>query len=185
MRRQDVTSSVGPPDASPDTVNRTQADPANAAQPPAATPLETTSTSQQPAARWRVLLAWSLGPAALYTLLSLAHAALIERNLSVDVGFGRSLAFWVGSVYLALLGWGFVPAHPTGRYAHRRVVFAMLAVGVIGLLVCGGFTGFWLAGHWVSAVGGPVTVSAVVLVVAAVGVLWLAGREERQAAPPA
>jgi hypothetical protein len=132
-----------------------------------------------------ILLAWSLGPAALYALLSLLHAALIERNLSVDVGFGRSLAFWVGSVYLALLGWGFVPAHPTGWYARRRIVFGMLALGVLGLLACGSFTGLWLAGHWVGTVGGPVTVSAVVLVIGAVGVLWLAGREERRAAPPA
>jgi hypothetical protein len=131
------------------------------------------------------MLAWSLGPAGLYALLSLLHAALVERNVSVDVGFGRSLAFWVGSVYLALLGWGFVPAHPTGWYARRRVVFAMLVPGAIGFLVCGSFTGLWLAGHWVSAVGGPVTVSGVVLVVVAVGVLWLAGREESQAAPPA
>jgi hypothetical protein len=140
---------------------------------------------QKTAARWTIVVAWSLGPAELYTLLSLAHAALVERNLSVDVGFGRSLAFWVGSVYLALLGWGFVPARPTGWYARRRVVVGMLGLGVVGLLACGSITGLWLAGHWVGAVGGPVTVSAVVLVLAAVGVLWLTGREERRAAPPA
>jgi hypothetical protein len=132
-----------------------------------------------------ILLAWSLGPPALYTLLSLLHAALVERNLSVDVGFGRTLAFWVGSVYLALLGWGFLPARPTGWYARRRVVLGTLGLGMVGLLAAGGLSGLWLAGHWVGAIGGPVTFSAVVIVLGAIGVIWLAGREERRAAPPA
>jgi hypothetical protein len=139
-------------------------------------------------ARWLLILAWSTGPAALYTLLSLAHAALVERILSVDVGFGRSLAFWVGSVYLALLGWGFLPARPTrpaAWLARRGLVFGMLALGLLGCAVCGAYTGLWLAGHWVGAVGGPVTVSAVALVLAALGVLWVAGREDRPSAPPA
>lgn len=129
--------------------------------------------------RWLVIVAWSTGLAGLYALLSLVHAAVIERNLSVDVGFGRSLAFWIGSIYLLLLGWGFVPARPAGRYAARSLVLAALAVGVLGVVVCGTFTGLWLASHWVASVGGPVTVSIAVLTVAAVAVLWLAGHEDR------
>lgn len=131
------------------------------------------------ASRWLVIVAWSTGPAGLYALLSLLHAALIERNLSVDVGFGRALAFWIGSIYLLLLGWGFVPSRPVGRFAARPLVLTALAVGVLGLAVCGTFTGLWLASHWVASVGGPVTVSIAVLVAAACGVLWLAGREDR------
>lgn len=132
------------------------------------------------APRWLVVLAWSTGPAALYALLSLAQAAFAERILSVDVGFGRSLAFWVGSIYLALLAWGFLPRRPTGWYARRGPVLAMLAVGLLGAVVCGAFTVLWLAAHWAPAVGVPVTASIVVLSVAAVGVLWLAARDERQ-----
>jgi hypothetical protein len=130
--------------------------------------------------RWLVILGWSTGLAGLYALTGLLHAALVERILSVDVGFGRGLAFWVGAVYLALLGWGFLPARPTGWYARRRPVVAALAVGVVGAVVCAAFTGLWLAAHWVPAVGVPVTVSIAVLLVAAVGVLWLAGRDERR-----
>jgi hypothetical protein len=129
------------------------------------------------APRWLVILAWSTGLAGLYALASLAHAALIERILSVDVGFGRSLAFWVGTIYLALLGWGFLPARPGGRYTQRPAVLAALAVGLLATVVCGTYTALWLAAHWVPAVGGPVTASIAVLVVAAVGVLWLAGRD--------
>ena len=125
-----------------------------------------------------MIVAWSLGLAGLYALLSLAHAALVERILSVDVGFGRSLAFWIGAIYLSLLGWGFVPARPAGRYAARPFIFAALGVGIVALAVCGTFTGLWLASHWVSSVGGPVTLSIAVLMLAAVGVLWLAGRED-------
>src|SRR3954451_15228728 len=134
---------------------------------------ETPSTSQRPVSRWLVITAWSTGPAAFYVLLSLAQAALVERILTVDVGFGRSLAFWVATTYLALLGWGFLPAQPPGRFVQRRVVFGLIGLGLVGALVCGAFTGLWLAGHWVGSVVGPVTVSAVVLVLAALGVLWL------------
>jgi hypothetical protein len=130
------------------------------------------------APRWLVIAAWSTGLAGLYVLLSLAHAALIERNLSVDVGFGRSLAFWIGSIYLLLLGWGFVPARPGGWYSRRPLVFAALAVGLLAVVVCGVFTGLWLASHWVASVGGPVTASIVVLVAGGAGVMWLAGRED-------
>jgi hypothetical protein len=126
-----------------------------------------------------VVLAWSTGPAALYALLSLAHAALVERILSVDVGFGRSLAFWVGSICLALLAWGFLPRRPDAWYARRGPILGALAIGLVGLVVCGAFTGLWLAAHWVPAIGVPVVASVAVLVVAAVGVLWLAGRADR------
>ena len=124
-----------------------------------------------------MVLAWSTGPAALYALASLAHAAFVERVLGVDVGFGRSLAFWIGTIYLALLAWGFLPRRPGAWYARRRPVMAALAPGLVGFIVCGAFTGLWLAAHWVPAIGVPVTASIVVLLVAAVGVLWLAGRE--------
>lgn len=138
----------------------------------------TTADNRLP--RWLVILAWSTGLAGLYALAGLLHAALVERILSVDVGFGRGLAFWVGAVYLALLGWGFLPARPIGWYARRRPALAALAVGVAGALVCAVFTGLWLAAHWVPSVGVPVTLSIAVLLVAAVGVLWLAGRDERR-----
>jgi hypothetical protein len=131
------------------------------------------------APRWLVIVAWSTGLAGVYALLGLAHAALIEGMLSVDVGFGRSLAFWIGSIYLLLLTWGFVPARPTGRFARRPLVLAALGVGLVALAVCGSFTALWLSARWVSSVGGPVTISMAVLLVAALGVLWLAGREDR------
>lgn len=124
-----------------------------------------------------MVLAWSTGPAALYALASLAHAAFVERILNVDVGFGRSLAFWIGSIYLALLAWGFLPRRPVAWYARRRAVMAALALGAVGFVVCGAFAVLWLAGHWVPDIGVPVTGSILVLLVAAVGVLWLAGRE--------
>jgi hypothetical protein len=130
--------------------------------------------------RWLLILAWSIGPAAAYALVGLLHAALVEDILSVDVGFGRGLAFWIVSIYLALLTWGFLPARPTGWYARRQPVLAMLAVGVIGALVCGGFTGLWLMAHWSPAIGVPVVGSMVVLLAAGVGVLWLAGRADRR-----
>ena len=124
-----------------------------------------------------MILAWSTGLAALYALASLAHAAFVERILSVDVGFGRSLAFWIGTIYLALLAWGFLPRRPGGWYARRWPVMAALALGLAGFVVCGTVTILWLVAHWVPAIGVPVTASIVVLLVAAVGVLWLAGRE--------
>jgi hypothetical protein len=127
-----------------------------------------------------VVVAWGTGLAGVYALLSLLHAALVQRILTVDVGFGRSLAFWIGAVYVLLLGWGFVPKRPTGRYAARPVVYAMLGLGMLALAVCGMFTALWLASHWVPSVGGPVTASMAVLIVAALVVLWLAGYEDRK-----
>jgi hypothetical protein len=161
------------------------------AQPPApgpaipTAPPEMSTTSQPRAPRWLVLVAWAIGPAAVYALPSLAHAALVERSLSVDIGFGRALAFWVGAIYLALLGWGFLPARPAGWYARRGLVLGLVALGLVGLITCGTFTALWLAGHWVSAIGTPVTASILVLILAALGVLWLAGRDQPDAAPPA
>ena len=131
------------------------------------------------APRWLVILAWSMGLAALYVLLSLAHAALVERSLTVDVGFGRSLAFWIGTIYLALLGWGFLPARPTAWYARRALVVTMWGLGAVGFLVSAGFAVPWLLSHWVTAIGTPVAAAAVVLMLLALGVLWLAGRDER------
>ena len=130
------------------------------------------------------MLAWSTGPGALYALASLAHAAIVERILSVDVGFGRSLAFWVGAIYLALLTWGFLPHRADAWYARRRNVLIALAIGLVGVVVCGAFTGLWLAAHWTPAIGVPVTASIVVLLVAAVVVLWLAGRDDARTSPP-
>ena len=143
---------------------------------------EVASTARPGLPRWLAVLAWSVGPAGLYALASLAHAAFLERNLSVDVGFGRGLAFWVGTIYLALLGWGFLPARPGGWYARRALVLALLAAGLLGAVVCGAYTALWLAAHWVPSIGLPVAASLAVLLVAALGVLWLAGREERNAA---
>ena len=148
-------------------------------------PPDMATTLQPLAPRWLVVLAWSIGPAAVYVLLSLAHAALVERSLSVDVGFGRSLAFWIGAVYLALPGWGFLPARPTGWYARRRLVLGLVGLGLVGLVTCGAFTALWLAGHWVAAIGTPVLAAILVLALAALGVLWLAGRDQPNPAPPA
>jgi uncharacterized membrane protein len=145
---------------------------------------DVTSSVSLPTPRWLTILAWSTGPAAVYALASLGHAAFVERILSVDVGFGRALAFWIGSIYLALLAWGFLPARPGAWYARRRPVVAALAAGLVGAVVCGAFTVLWLMAHWVPAVGVPVTVSIAVLLVAAVAVLWLAARDERKTPPP-
>ena len=131
------------------------------------------------APRWVTLVAWSTGVAGCYVLASLAHAALVERILTVDVGFGRSLAFWIGSVYLLLLGWGFLPARPTGWYAALRVVWSLLAVGLLAVAVCGTYTALWLMLRWSPSVGGPVTASIATMIPASLGVLWLAGREDR------
>ena len=151
-----------------------------AAETPPADPPVTPASAAHAAPRWLVVLAWATGLAGLYALLSLAHAALVERVLSVDVGFGRSLAFWVGTIYLALLGWAFVPARPAGRYARRPLVMAVLGVGLLATAVCGAFTALWLATHWSPGVGGPVAASIIVLLAAGSGVLWLAGREDRR-----
>ncbi|MCC7372372.1 MAG: hypothetical protein IT306_28420 [Chloroflexi bacterium] len=126
-----------------------------------------------------VIVAWSLGLAGLYALLSLLHAALFQQILTVDVGFGRSFAFWIGSLYLLLLGWGFVPRTPNGWYARRLPTLAALGVGLAALAVCGTYTALGLAARWTPAVGGPVSLSVAVLIVAAGGVVWLADREDR------
>ena len=144
----------------------------------APTPAQPGPAASRRVSRSLVIAAWATGPAALYALASLAHALLVERNLSVDVGFGRSLAFWIGSIYLALLAWGFLPRRPDAWYARRRPVLVALALGLVGLAACGAYTGLWLVGHWVPSVGVPVAASIVVLLVAAVGVLWLAGRDD-------
>jgi hypothetical protein len=161
LSHQDVISSVTPPDF------------------PGAT-----GSASALAPRWLVILAWSTGLAAIYALASLAHASLVERILSVDVGFGRILGFWIGAICLALLAWGFLPAQPVAWYARRRPVLAVLAVGLVGAAVSGAFTFLWLMDHWVPAVGVPVTASIVALLIAAVGVLWLAARDERTSPPP-
>src|SRR5215212_6211050 len=134
MSRQDVTSSVSDVGDAQNRAGGTepvsQQSTATRSDAPVGPP-ETAGSAHAPMSRRRVILAWSLGPAAAYALLSLAHAALVERILSIDVGFGRSLAFWVGTIYLALLGWGFLPARPVGWYAQRRLVIVMLALGVV------------------------------------------------------
>jgi hypothetical protein len=165
-------------------MSETSAQPPTTASQTAPDPPESALASRPSAPRWLVILSWSTGLAALYALLSLAHAAFVERILSVDVGFGRSLAFWIGTIYLALPGWGFLPARPSAWYARPRLVLGMLGLGATGAIVCGAVTGFWLAGHWVPSVGVPVTASIAVLLVGALAVLWLAGRDERQDAPP-
>lgn len=129
--------------------------------------------------RWLVVLAWAAGGAGLYVLAGLAHAALVEGTLTVEIGFGRSLAFWVGAAYAGLLLWGLLPARPSGWYARRRLVLAAAAVGAVAALSCVGLAAAWLARYWVPSVGGPVVASLAVFVLAAAGVLWLAGREER------
>jgi hypothetical protein len=127
-----------------------------------------------------VIAAWATGPAAVYALLSLAHALLIEGVLTVDIGFGRSLAFWVVATYLALLLWGFLPPAPSARVARPAVVYPLLGVGMLGLLICGGFTLAWLAAHWRASVGVSVLGSLVAMVLAGLGTLWIADRTERR-----
>jgi hypothetical protein len=136
-----------------------------------------TATDQPISSRWLVVAAWALGPAGLYGLATFAHAALVERSLTVDVAFGRSLGFWVGAVYLALPLWGFLPARPTGWYARRAWVMRSSAVGIVCAAITLVYDGLWLSTHWVLGVGVPVVGSLVVLTVAAVGTLWLAGRQ--------
>ncbi|HYU18482.1 MAG TPA: hypothetical protein VEQ11_07285 [Chloroflexota bacterium] len=131
------------------------------------------------APRWSVILAWSAAAAAAYALLGLIHAALVERILNLDVGFGRSLAFWIGALYVALPLWGFLPRAPTGWYARRAIVTTAALVGLLGLVVCGGFTVAWTVVHWNPSVGIPVLASLVVLGAAVGATLWFADREDR------
>jgi len=125
-----------------------------------------------------VIAAWATGPAAAYALLSLAHALLIEGTLTVDIGFGRSLAFWVVATYLALVLWGFLARSPSARLARPAVVYPLIGLGLLGLLICGGFTVAWLAAHWRASVGVPVIGSLIAMVLAALGTLWIAERTE-------
>jgi hypothetical protein len=127
--------------------------------------------------RGLVVAVWSLGLASLYVLASFAQAALVERSLTVDVGFGRSLGFWTCAIYVALPLWGFLPARPTGWYARRQLLLAVGTVGAVGAIASAIFLALWLPAHWVASIGLPVVLSIVVLLVAAVAVLWLAGRE--------
>ena len=139
----------------------------------------TAPASRPPASRALVVTAWALGPAALYGLAALAHAALVERSLNVDIAFGRLLAFAVGAIYLALPLWGFLPSQPTGWYARRHLVLAMAATGLVGAIIWAVVSGLWLRAHWAAGVAGPVLVSIVVLAVAAVLTLRLAAHEDR------
>ena len=141
-------------------------------------PEATESTATARLSRSLVIAVWSTGPAAAYALLSLAHALLIERSLNVDVGFGRSLAYWVVSVYLALLLWGFLPRRPPPHFARPGLAYPLLGVGALGLLVCGGFTLAWLAARWNPSVGVPVIAALIVMLAAGVGTLWIADRTE-------
>jgi hypothetical protein len=149
---------------------------------PSRVPTEPADGKSNDVARWLVVAGWSTGLAGLYVLLSLAHAAVVERALTVDVAFGRSLAYWVGATYLALLAWGFLPRHSSRWFARRRPTFAALAVGLLGGAVSVGYTALWLARHWVPAIAVPVAGAIVVLVVAAVVVLRLAARDDQRAA---
>jgi len=124
-----------------------------------------------------VVVAWSSAPAALYALLGLVHAALVERSLTLDVGFGRSLAFWVGTVYLALPLWAFLSARPSGWYARRGAIVATSMVGGLGLLVCGGFTLAWSVARWNGRIGLPIVLSLIALAATAGLTLWFASRE--------
>jgi hypothetical protein len=128
--------------------------------------------------RWLVMAAWATGPAGGYALLSMAHALLVERALNVDIGFGRALAFWVLSAYLALMLWGFLPRQAPSRLASPGLAYPLLGIGAVGLLVCGGFTLAWLAARWNPAVGIPVIGALIVMLSAAVGTLWIADRAE-------
>jgi hypothetical protein len=146
--------------------------------PPARPPAE---PGGPPPSRGLLVAAWATGPAALYALLSLAHAGLAQGILTVDVGFGRSLAFWVLGAYLALLLWGFLPRAPRGWIARRGAAYGLLALGGAGALVCGGFTLAWLVQRWSPSVAPPVLGALAVMLLAALGTLWVADRTERGA----
>ena len=124
------------------------------------------------------IVAWATGPAGLYALASMAHALLVERTLTVDIGFGRGLAYWVVSAYLALMLWGFLPRQRPSRFARPGIAYPLLGAGLLGLVVCGGFTLAWLGTRWNPGVGLPVLGTLAVMLVAAVGTLWLADRAE-------
>ena len=128
--------------------------------------------------RWLVILAWSTGPPGC-RLAALAYAALVEHTLSVDVAFGRLLGFVVGSIYLALPLWGFLPYRPVGRFVQRGLVLVMTTIGLITAIIASVVTALWLSAHRVPAVGWPVVISIAVLIVAAIGTLALAGHEDR------
>ncbi len=139
--------------------------------------LPTRADQRAPWPRGAVALAWATGPAAAYVLLSLVHARA-DGILSVEVGFSRSLAFWVGAIYLSLLLWGFLPRRPVGWYARRQAVLPALLVGAFGALVCGGLAVAWLARHGNVTVALPVLASIATLGLLAAYTLHLAGRAE-------
>lgn len=149
---------------------------------PSGVPVGRTDGKTNGAPRWLVVLGWATGPAALYALLGLAHAALVERVLTVDVGFGRTLAYWVGSAYLALPLWAFLPPQPTHWFAHRRPTIIAVGIGLLGGAVSVGFAALWIVARWAPAVGVPVVLSLAVLLAGAVIVLRLAARDDRRAA---
>lgn len=146
------------------------------ASPPPVEPPRPTSRSAAP--RWLVILVWSLGVAGLYALIGLAHAAFVERILNLDVGFGRSLAFWVVALYIALPLWGFLPKTPTGWYARRPAIRVASVSAIVGTLVCGGYTVVWVIARWNPAVGIPVLGSIALVTIVAVATLWWASKEE-------
>ena len=125
-----------------------------------------------------MVLAWSTAPAAVYAAVGLLHAAVIERTLTVDVAFGRSLSFWVGTAYLALPLWGFLPRRPAGWYARRGPVSVAALVGLVGALACAVVAALWLAARWNPRIGGPVAIGLVILVLALGLTVWLASRDE-------
>src|SRR6185436_17799760 len=89
LRRQYVTSSVSP-DGPAQGQLEDRTEPPDASALPSTPPADAPGTAVLAAAaapRWLVIVAWSVGPAALYALASLGHAAFVERILSVDVGF--------------------------------------------------------------------------------------------------
>jgi hypothetical protein len=139
---------------------------------------QTSALRSSAAPRWLVILVWSPGVAGVYALVGLLHAALVERLLTLDIGFGRSLAFWVVALYVALPLWGFLPKHPTGWYARKPAILVAGVFAVLGTLVCGGYTLVWVVARWNATVGVPVLASILLVAVVAVATLWWASREE-------
>lgn len=157
-----------------------QPPPHERASPPAAEPIDESNplvSAANSSRRWLAIVAWSSGSAAAYALVGLVHAAA-EGVLDVDVGFGRSLAFWVGTVYLALGLWGFLPRRPTAWYSRPRPLVAAGLLGAVGTIVCGGYTVAWLAAHWSAAIGTPVLITLLALAAMISLTMWIAGQED-------
>lgn len=130
-----------------------------------------------PPSRSSVVVAWATGAAGAYVLLSMLHAVGVERLISVDIAFGRSLAFWVTSLYVGLPLWALLPREPSGWYACRRIVAVGLVTGALGALVCAGVLIAWLARRWNPSVGWPVVGSLLAVLVVAAACLWIASRD--------